>query len=121
MFMSSANGVSGDGSVIVGSGRTGPTESDQEAFIWDEVHGMRNLRDVLANDYQLDLTGWVLLGANSISDDGMTIVGAGYHSDWPDRDVEGFVAHIPEPATIALLALAGAISFCRRRLNSSTQ
>jgi probable HAF family extracellular repeat protein len=112
IFMSYANGVSGDGSIIVGGGRTGPTESDQEAFIWDEVYGMRNLRDVLVNEYHLDLTGWVLLGANGISADGLTIVGGGYN---PNGDIEGFIAHIPEPGTLSLLVLGGVGILARRR------
>ena len=119
MFMSYANGISGNWSVIVG-GRTGPTESDQEAFIWDEVHGMRNLPRCPGQRLPLGLTGWVLLGANGISEDGMTIVGAGYHSDWPDRDVEGFIAHIPEPGTLGLLAFGG-LTLLRRGAKASSR
>ena len=47
--------VSPDGSIIVGSSSGG---SGSTAFIWDEVNGMRNLKQVLENDFGLDLTGW---------------------------------------------------------------
>ena len=66
-----AQGVSGDGSVVVGVDSGSPNE----AFIWDATNGMRNLRDVLINDFSLDLTGWLLLQASGISPDGLSIVG----------------------------------------------
>ena len=43
-FTHSASAVSVDGSVAVGSG-TGP--GGNEAFVWDEHHGMRKLKAVL--------------------------------------------------------------------------
>jgi hypothetical protein len=43
------------------------------AFIWDPVHGMRNLQDMLAGQYGLNLTGWRLTDAVAISDNSMTI------------------------------------------------
>ena len=51
--------------------------SGSEAFIWDNANGMRKLKDVLVNDFGLDLTGWTLTIARGISDDGLTIVGDG--------------------------------------------
>jgi uncharacterized membrane protein len=69
---SSANDVSGDGSVIVGN-------ADGEAFIWTPEDGARQLRDVLANNYGLSeaLSDWTNLRAAAISADGRTIVGNG--------------------------------------------
>ncbi len=66
--------VSADGTVIVGWGKTA---TDQEAFIWDAVNGMRNLKSVLENELGLDLTGWHLRSGNGVSDDGRVITGTG--------------------------------------------
>ncbi len=46
--------VSADGSIIVGS--SFKDNDYYEAFIWDEIHGMRNLKNVLVNEYRLDFT-----------------------------------------------------------------
>lgn len=91
-FNSWANDVSADGSIVVGHG-TSAIEED-EAFIWDAVDGMRNLKEVLINQYGLDLTGWKLEEATAISDDGLTIVGFGIN---PNGDTEAWIATLPEP------------------------
>ena len=106
--------ASGDGSVIVGYGFTpgSATLSDKRALIWDSAHGIRPLQDVLSRDYGLDTTGWILHQANAVSDDGKTFVGYG---TGPDGDWEGWVAVIPEPATIALVALGGTGMVLRRK------
>jgi hypothetical protein len=56
---------------------------------------MRNLKRVLEDEYGLDLSGWSLEIAYGVSADGRTIVGKGISRD----GYEGWVAHIPEPAT----------------------
>ena len=66
-----AHAVSADGSVIVG-------ESLGEAFIWDPTNGMRNLKQALTTEFELDLTDWFLFSANGISPDGQYIVGEGH-------------------------------------------
>ncbi len=73
-----AYAVSADGSVVVGTGEY----ASSRAFIWDQSHGMRNLKEVLENDYGLDLTGWTLTRATGISADGLTIVGYGNNGAW---------------------------------------
>jgi len=80
------------------------------AFVWDELHGMRDLKAVLEN-FGLDLTGWSLTSATGISLDGLTIVGDGLN---PEGRTEAWVAVIPEPSTAALLAL-GLVVFGLRR------
>jgi probable HAF family extracellular repeat protein len=45
-----AYGVSGDGSIVVGGSGYGTNR----AFIWDEGNGMRDLQEILENDYGLD-------------------------------------------------------------------
>jgi probable HAF family extracellular repeat protein len=87
---SEALGVSADGSVVVGYGTTA---SGQRAFIWDENNEMRYLKNVLENNYGLDLTGWTLNGAASISDDGLTIVGWGKN---PQGASEAWIARLAE-------------------------
>jgi uncharacterized membrane protein len=86
-----ANATSGDGSIVVGYSDLGGT--DAEAFIWDPIYGMRNLRDVLVNELGLDLTGWSLRQVTDISPDGHTLVGYGYN---PDGRGEGWIAVIPD-------------------------
>ena len=108
-FNSFAYDVSSDGSVVVGFS---DSDSDGSAFIWDQTNSMRNLRDVLINDFSLDLTGWRLSFATGISGDGQTIVGWGRN---PDGFSEAWVATIPEPATLSLLALGAAAMLRRRR------
>ncbi|MBX2864637.1 MAG: hypothetical protein KTR27_13900 [Leptolyngbyaceae cyanobacterium MAG.088] len=63
----------------------------QEAFIWQPRLGMRSLKTVLTNDYGLDLTGWTLLVATSVSTDGSTIVGTGIN---PQGKEEAWVANL---------------------------
>ncbi len=106
------NAANGDGSVLVGTAcSTGTAPNQQQAIIWDAAHGIRFLRDVLVNDYGIDLTGWQLGDANGISDDGLTIVGLG---QGPLGQSEGWVVQLPEPASILLL-LPGACLAARRR------
>jgi probable HAF family extracellular repeat protein len=103
-FQSAATDVSADGSVVVGSSRTDSMVGLRtEAFIWTEATGIKKLQDTLENDFGLNLSGWTLTEATSISADGRTIVGTGRN---PAGDQEAWVAtlHVPEPRT-ALLAV----------------
>ncbi len=89
---SRANAVSPDGAIIVGRA-FGPGNANR-AFIWDAAHGMRDLAGVLATDYALDVTGWVLSEATGVSDvvaGAFTIVGRGVD---PSGNPEGWVAHL---------------------------
>jgi uncharacterized membrane protein len=104
---SRAFGVSGDGSTIVGHGTSA---SGQEAFIWDALHGMRTVSDVLGAN-GIDLTGWTLTQASAISADGTTIVGYGTN---PTGQIEAWAASVPEPASMSIVALAAGILLSRR-------
>ncbi len=107
-----ADDVSGDGSLIVGSYRDYASPVGWDAFIFDEVNGPRDLQMVLEDEYELDLTGWNLLGATAVSADGTTIVGTGFN---PDFRWEAWVATIPEPGTLCLVLLGGIVALKRRR------
>jgi len=88
-FYSIANEVSDDGKIIVGYSKT---EFGYEAFVWDEVNGMRHLQSILV-DCGVDMTGWTLTKATGISADGLSIVGDGIN---PEGKNEAWIAVIPE-------------------------
>lgn len=106
-FYSIATGVSADGSVITGYSNS---SSGTEAFLWDSENGMQSLRDILSAN-GIDMTDWSLNEAAAISADGLTITGFGIN---PDGNREAWVATVPEPATMSLLAL-GFVAMLRRR------
>lgn len=83
-----AHGVSADGSVIVGKSAT---SSSFHAFVWDDANGIRDLQDLLTNEGGLDLSGWTLTKATSISADGTTVVGFGTN---PTGDTEAWIARL---------------------------
>jgi hypothetical protein len=70
----------------------GSGESGGAAFIWTKRDGLRDLNQVLEQDYGVDLTDWMLRTAWSISDDGLTIVGTG---DNPDGFIEAWIVRLP--------------------------
>jgi probable HAF family extracellular repeat protein len=96
---SGAAAVSGDGSVIVGSSVSRFSPSLPQIFIWNEADGMRSLPGLLVGNLGLDLTGWTLISAVGISDDGLTIVGNGIN---PDGASEGWIAMLPLSVAIAV-------------------
>ena len=112
---SSAQGVSNDGSIIIGTLFRGDPRANPEfsSFIWDENRGMRYFQEAMEEEVGLDLAGWTTIGANAISADGTTIVGTGRNSQ---GQPEAFIAVIPEPASSALIvATAVCLSLRRRR------
>jgi hypothetical protein len=94
--------VSGDGAIVVGRSRTA---DGWRAFIWDATNGMRELSSVLSG-YGVDLTGWTLVNATAISDDGLVIAGIGTN---PGGQEEGWVVvldeTVPQVPALSLLAL----------------
>jgi probable HAF family extracellular repeat protein len=102
-FHSTAYGVSGDGSVVVGVDYTSPGTLPH-AFVWDGVHGMRDLQSVLETDFGLDLGGWTLRTAYAVSDDGKTIVGEGTN---PDGNTEAWMAYLPTYPVPVIPAVSG--------------
>lgn len=104
--MSIARATNFDGSVVVGSSTIAANSS--RAFIWTQGSGMVELAGLLGAQ-GVDLTGWTLEEALSISADGSTIVGRGTFNG----QMRGFVAVVPAPAVLP--ALATAIGLRRRR------
>ncbi len=72
-----AHRVSADGTVIVGESHPGTIPPFNDAFLWDPVHGMRELLDLFTNGYGFDLTGWSWLWVRALSADGRVLGGAG--------------------------------------------
>ena len=75
MTVSDALSVSADGRVIVGFSGV-PNTGPWAAVAWDELHGVRGVRDVLMS-LGLNLVGWTMTKATGVSADGRTIVGNG--------------------------------------------
>ncbi|MBS0187829.1 MAG: hypothetical protein JSS51_07155 [Planctomycetes bacterium] len=85
-----ASDSNADGSIIVGT-------SNGRAFIWDAVHGTRDLQALIdANGH--DTTGWTLLSADAISDDGLTVAGMGILSG--SSELEGWVANLSRTCNV---------------------
>ncbi len=97
-FESRAFAISADGSTIVGQASA---ENGVTAFLWTESTGMITVQSLIQNDLNLDITGWTLISATDISDDGLTIVGNGVN---PAGQNEGWVLRVPEPTTVTILA-----------------
>jgi uncharacterized membrane protein len=111
-----ALGVSGDGSMIVGTAWARLPNGEVtpgEAFIWQPQLGMRELHQVLSES-GLDLTGWRLEAARDISADGLTIVGTG---TGPRGVQEAWVVVLPEPQSLWIVA--GMFAFALRRRRAS--
>ncbi len=85
---SDAHAVSARGDFIVGAS-AGPSGLD-EAVIWDAGNGFRSIKALLQAD-EINLTGWTLVDALGISDNGRTVVGYGTN---PSGNTEAWVATI---------------------------
>lgn len=98
---SDAFDISADGSTIVGRSFSGTSST---AFIWDELNGMRSLKDILTAA-GIDLTDWVLTEARGVSQDGYIIAGNGIN---PNGKAEGWIVDlspdnpgvVPEPVSM---------------------
>lgn len=93
-----AGDASADGSVVVGIARGFFTGRDS-AFIWTRDGGMRSVKTVLETDHGLDLSGWTLLAATAVSDDGLTIAGYGIN---PDSVQEAWVATLEASPVVSI-------------------
>ena len=115
--------VSADGSVIVGSvggDESGMWDGSTLGVLWTPGDGARYVGDVLADDLGLDLDGWVLREVAAISDDGLTIVGNATKDFGKAEFIGAWIAHIPEPASLALLVV-GALAWIGRGRSGATR
>jgi uncharacterized membrane protein len=108
-----AEQCSDDGTVIVGYQPGAGGSQTWNAILWDQVHGTRQVRDVLTES-GIDMSGWHLRRAYEISGDGTVMVGTG---DNPAGQYEWWVARIPEPDILGLMGLAAMI-FLRPRMRA---
>ena len=87
--------ISGDGSLIGGSYNIYDERNERiasiGAAIWDEVHGVRLLQDVLTVEYGMDLDGWELINVWDMSYDGRTLVGPAMN---PQGETEGYIVYL---------------------------
>ena len=67
---------------------------------------MRDLRSVLVS-HGVDMTGWTLIQAYAVSNDGRVIVGWGFG---PDGHDEAFYARLDEPMGLPSLGFAGLLA-----------
>ena len=84
-FHSSAWDVSGDGSIVVG---TGTRVLNTEAFVWTMATGLQSILDIATSQGATIPAGWTLLNAYGISPDGSSIVGDGTN---PDNNKEAWL------------------------------
>ncbi|MEM1093217.1 MAG: T9SS type A sorting domain-containing protein [Bacteroidota bacterium] len=91
-----------DGTVIVGyeifgnqqasnGNVSGTFRGMRVATIWTPEQGSRAVQDVLIDDFGLDLTGWRLIEATAVSDDGTVIVGNAIN---PSGQLQGWRANL---------------------------
>jgi uncharacterized membrane protein len=80
--------LNADGTVAVGYAHG----DGAEAFVWDEAHGLRSVRDILASA-GVDVSDWELEGAYGVSADGKVLGGEGRRISTGLS--EGCVAHLP--------------------------
>jgi len=120
-FAATTTAVSDDGRVVVGDWRcstSGFPGFVSGGFIWTPEHGMRDITDVLIQDYGLSLNGYRIDGCSGMSTDGRFMYGAGVNATGqPDLWVVDMA--IPEPASLLALTtgfLGLGITVFKRRL-----
>jgi uncharacterized membrane protein len=93
---STANAVSYDGSLVLGSYAT---DLGFRTYAWDTVHGMHDLQDLLAGPYGLgeSLDGWQLTSVGGLSRDGRVVHGIG---ETPEGSLADWIAFLDQPLSL---------------------
>lgn len=99
--------VSDDGAVIIGQVTLG---TDIRAVVWRD--GVPRLLGDLLEEAGADLTGWRISHVDSISADGRFIVGEAFN---PDGQLQAYVATIPSPGGMLIVAATSTQLVRRRR------
>jgi probable HAF family extracellular repeat protein len=99
--LTAAYSTTSNGDVVLGSYST--VGVGERAFIWDANNGMRDLYDVLVNDFGLQdqLIGWQLAGAR-VSAHGRTFAGYGIFQGQRQAWVVDIRGAVSEPGSLAL-------------------
>src|SRR5690606_27787861 len=90
-----ATDVSHGGERVIGN-------SNGTGFIFTDRYGLMRLDQYLSEIIGIDMTGWQIFSAQSISDDGLVLTGNGRD---PSGLEGGWIAVIPEPSTATLLGI----------------
>ena len=90
IFYSEADGVSPDGSIVVGGSGTA---NGTEAFIWDSANRMRRVADYLAEKGAIVPAGWTLRYANGVTVNNGVVTIAGWGIN-PDGSTEPWIAAV---------------------------
>jgi probable HAF family extracellular repeat protein len=107
--LGAATAASLDGNVVVGYCDGIP--GTRRPFIWTQEAGMQELLPILGGAVP---AGWTWLQPMGITPDGRTLVGLGQHGS-----SEAWIATVPSPSAVTLLALMGLLSVPRRRVPGS--
>lgn len=103
--------VNDDGSVVVGDLES---LTSQTAGVWTEARGIEPLASYLTANGVTIPAGWTLTDCYAVSGDGLTFAGI---ANPPTGFGQGFVATVPEPATVLAVGLLTTLRR-RRRQNS---
>ena len=93
-------GISGDGSIIVGNSEAGSIGNNVSPFVWDELHGIRDLRQVLIEEHGMSSdffsSNLDSVQVLAISSDGTTVGGRYRLGD----ERTGWMARLDRPLVV---------------------
>jgi len=105
-------GINGDGSIIVGGTWGFGPATFGRGFIWQEGVGTMRIADYLDSLGIAYDAGYEFAFGSGISSDGQWMTGWGRDSN---GQLGSWIVHIPSPASMSLIGLAGLVGIRRRR------